>query len=191
MTHRTFVDEMDNDRDGFFTPNRDFNVVSGDSSNGRATMADILSRTPASEKDLSKTRESAALSNELRSLEDSQNTEQYYHYLEYKDKLTSISEKIYYLRLKSIQDRNDYLYSKGHYQISSPNNPEINEAIGNREIVVGMRKDDVMASWGRPSRVDVAGNPSLENERWTFFYRGRLKQVYFENGQVQGWDIDQ
>ena len=191
FAHRSFVEEMDDTRDGFLTPHRDFDVIAGDAGHGRPDMGTILRRTPASKNESSKTRENAALEQELKNLEDAQSTERYYHYLEYKDKLASTSEKIYFLRLGSIRDRNDYLYGKGLYQIAAPSNPDVQEAISNREIVVGMGKNDVMASWGRPSKVDVAGNPSLENERWTFYYRGRLKQVYFENGLVQGWDIDQ
>ena len=87
LTHRTFVDEMDDTQDGFFTPHRDFDVVAGDASSGRPSMAQIMARTPASEREMSKTRESAALEMELRNLEDSQSTDKYYHYLEYKDKL--------------------------------------------------------------------------------------------------------
>jgi hypothetical protein len=43
--------------------------------------------------------------------------------------------------------------------------------------------------WGRPAQVEVAGNPDNENERWTFFESGSMRQVYFESGSVQGWNI--
>ena len=50
-----------------------------------------------------------------------------------------------------------------------------------------MSKQEVMSRWGRPDYVEVAGNPRLENEKWTFLINGKQGHVYFENGQVQGW----
>ena len=191
LPHRSFEEKMSSNESSFFTPEEDFDVVSGDVKQGRASMSDILRRTPASVQEKEQFSAHNALENELKSLEESQTTEGYYHYLEYKDRLETTSDRIYFLRLKSLSERNDYLYGKGHYNIAASSHVNVSEAIENSEIVVGMNKQDVTASWGRPSRVDVAGNPGLENERWTFFYQGKLKHVYFESGLVQGWDIDQ
>lgn len=58
------------------------------------------------------------------------------------------------------------------------------------EIFVGMTKDEVRGIWGGPNQIEVAGNPREENERWSFYYNGEVKYVYFEQGVVQGWQID-
>ena len=52
-----------------------------------------------------------------------------------------------------------------------------------------MSKVQVIDMWGRPARIEVAGNPSNENEKWAFYENGRVKFVYFEGGTVQGWQI--
>ena len=52
-----------------------------------------------------------------------------------------------------------------------------------------MSKTEVQRIWGSPSRVDVAGNPKMENERWSFYHNGRVKTVFFESGRVEGWEI--
>jgi hypothetical protein len=51
-----------------------------------------------------------------------------------------------------------------------------------------MKKGQVMASIGRPSKVEVAGNPQDENERWLYHMNGASKYIYFESGEVQGWE---
>ena len=48
----------------------------------------------------------------------------------------------------------------------------------------------VVKSWGNPSKVDVAGDPKNQNERWTFYEKNKVKRVYFEKGLVNGWDIN-
>ena len=54
--------------------------------------------------------------------------------------------------------------------------------------VTGMSKSDVMNNWGEPRRVEIAGNPSFENERWLYSVNGATKYIYFESGRVQGWE---
>jgi hypothetical protein len=51
-----------------------------------------------------------------------------------------------------------------------------------------MSKTQVLQSWGEPARVDIAGNPSNENERWLYSMNGASKYIYFEAGEVQGWE---
>ena len=41
---------------------------------------------------------------------------------------------------------------------------------------------------GKPMRVEIAGNPRYENERWLYRMNGASKYIYFESGQVQGWE---
>lgn len=64
-------------------------------------------------------------------------------------------------------------------------------AVQNEEIIVGMPKNAVERSWGYPVRVDVAGDPRFENERWAYNRHGTIQYVYFENGQVKGWAADE
>ncbi len=51
-----------------------------------------------------------------------------------------------------------------------------------------MSKNDIVASLGKPARVEIAGNPSYENERWVYQFNGSSKYIYFESGVVQGWE---
>lgn len=63
-------------------------------------------------------------------------------------------------------------------------------SVHGNDIFYGMGKNDVIRVWGKPGRVEIAGHPSYENERWSFFEGGEVKQVYFESGRVQGWALD-
>ncbi len=58
-------------------------------------------------------------------------------------------------------------------------------------LYVGMDKQAVIRSWGKPYRIEVAGNPKNQNERWIFNKgNSRIDYVYFESGIVQGWEIE-
>ena len=59
-----------------------------------------------------------------------------------------------------------------------------------KSIHLGMNKRDVLKYWGTPSRIDLAGDPGEENERWSFFKSNSIKHVYFEKGVVQGWYVE-
>jgi hypothetical protein len=63
------------------------------------------------------------------------------------------------------------------------------------DVALGMAKGDVRLIWGSPQRIQVAGGPLSENERWfypssTGIYGGldSTRIVYFERGQVTGWE---
>ncbi len=58
------------------------------------------------------------------------------------------------------------------------------------ELFLGMSKAQVLRAWGRPGRVDIAGNPKYQNERWAFFAKSNVYYVFFEAGSVQGWQLD-
>jgi hypothetical protein len=53
---------------------------------------------------------------------------------------------------------------------------------------MGMSKDEVLDQLGRPRKVEVAGNPANENERWGYLANGAMKYIYFESGYVEGWE---
>jgi hypothetical protein len=70
----------------------------------------------------------------------------------------------------------------------------VQNAIQNRDIVLGMSMEEVREAWGTPTRVETAGEDDASNQRWT--YRNGLSQpwdlggariVVFESGRVAGW----
>ena len=66
----------------------------------------------------------------------------------------------------------------------------IRRAIEMRDVVLGMTRQDVMASWGQPAQREVAGRGTGGHERWVFGSRYSLsgsRTVIFENGKVAGW----
>ena len=63
-------------------------------------------------------------------------------------------------------------------------------AVKVNDISMGMSKDNIIGRWGQPSRVDIAGNPINQNERWSYYESGKVRQVFFEAGKVEGWSIE-
>lgn len=179
---------MDEKKQSFFRPNQDFPVVGGDSGKVSKNMSEIWNRTPGSEKFKKEQRQNLMILNELQELEKAQSDYYYRHYREHKNALSSNSEKIYFLKLRTLKERDEYLFARGLNK--SRVSPEESEAVRQREIIVGMSKQSVLKSWGRPSRVDIAGEPRYENERWAYLKMGRVNYVYFESGFVQGWRVD-
>lgn len=191
MNDRRFIDEMENQQEGFFTPGQDFKVTPGDIGGGHRSYDDIMRRTPASTPEKKNWIQQSALKKELYYLETHQPSYLARDYYSIKDHLPTVSEKIYYLKMKSLEDREQYLYSRGLKTAGfSVNRSEIAQALKNQDILLGMSKDEVVSSWGRPARVDVAGDPRYQNERWSYYERGKLKKVFFESGKVQGWSAD-
>lgn len=108
-------------------------------------------------------------------------------YQAYSNDLPSLSEKIYFLRLPSTYEKQAYLRSKGlmrgstldiYHQLTSQKRPVLRP---------GMTKEDILMTWGRPVRREVAGQARQENERWSFDTPEGTKYIYFENGRVSGW----
>ena len=169
-----------------FTPDQDFPVVHGDTGKVYRTPAEIWDRTPGKENFRSQNIQNQFLLGELQELEEKQSDVKYRHYKKYRSRLGSISEKIYFLSLTSLKARDEYLFARGLTRGGF--SPDEKDAIRQREIILGMSKDAVVDSWGRPSQVDIAGDPKYENERWAFYERGKIKYIYFEGGRVQGWN---
>lgn len=179
---------MEQDDSSFFSPNDDFPVVAGDAGYVGRSQQDILDRTPASASETMGRRETLSLKDELMTLENSQSDSALDVYHTHKDKLGSVSERIYYLKLP-LHERRDYLESRG---ISRTNEvatvQEKYFGIRPTTIGMGMSKDEVIESFGKPVRVEVAGNPTYENERWLYNLNGATKYIYFESGRVGGWE---
>lgn len=189
-TGRSFLTEMENDDSRFFTPNVDFPVTAGDSGRYWNSESEQRARTPASEYDLAQERSRLTLEEELRELEYNQSESAAYVYEKHKNQFSTTSEKIYFLKLPPHQ-RMDYLDSRGF--LKAPESPYLNasrEAFGVRaqDVILGMSKGDVLDNMGKPLRVEIAGNPSYENERWIYNYNGAMKYIYFESGRVEGWE---
>lgn len=191
---RSFLTEMGQDDRSFFEPGDDFPVLAGDSGRTWRNRRELLSRTPASEEDLAERRGRRSLKEELRQLEGSQSEGAFSQYEKYQHRFSNISERIYYLRL-SPAERESYLQSRGFvepvaFKESRPVVTPHERLSANRftDVSLGMSKDDVRYTWGRPSRVEVAGNPSNENERWLYNMNGAARYIYFESGRVEGWE---
>jgi len=177
---------MEYSDDPFFEAGVDFPVLGGDSGRNWRTKNDWNRRIPASTEELKNRSAELMLRQELFELESSLSEHQLENYERYKSKLTSRSEKIYYLKLLP-HERVYYLESKG---ILTPTN-----SIGttfkknqNEALDYGMTKHDVQRLLGVPIKVEVAGNPSFENERWAYNYEGQTRFVYFESGKVDNWE---
>ncbi len=191
QTGRSYLSEMEQDDSRFFAPREDFPVLAGDSGRDWYTDKEMRSRVPATPEELAESRTQRALRIELRELENSQSESGLEYYEENKANFHSISEKIFFLKLLP-NERRDYLISRGF--LKETKTPEYNpderyeRSVGNQEVVLGMKKDDVLSSLGEPARVEVAGNPRNENERWLYKTNTASSYIYFESGRVQGWE---
>lgn len=188
-TNRTYLTEMEHDDSGYFTPQEDFPVVAGDTGKYEMSDKERRKRTPSSLADQASERNRRSLDRELKSLESGQSEEALNFYLKYKHQLATTSERIYFLKLPH-RDRRDYLESRGIIEAQGPVYTPHEKMFAARQsdILLGMSKDEVMGSWGRPLQVEVAGNPSYENERWLYNVNGATKYIYFESGRVEGWE---
>jgi hypothetical protein len=187
-SRRDFLSEMESDDTQFFNPQQDFPVVAGDNGEFGISDEERRSRTPASAYDIENQKNTLSLEQELESLERKQNEDDLNYYNKYRHKLATTSERIYFLKIP-YGERREYLESRGMIE----NNPAYSSsetalAIRKSDILLGMSKDDVTTSWGEPMRVEVAGNPRNENERWLYKADGASRYIYFESGRVEGWE---
>ncbi len=209
LTSRTFIDEMDHDDGSYWVPGQDFQVTAGDSGEAYRSQQDIYRRTPTMGATKRTYEEEESIRRELIRRENALNEREFSQYREAQGYFTTDSERIYYLSL-SPYEREVYLQTKDGAAADSYSSGRAPASIGGvnypkahqmntldliaptvpqygPEINVGMAKDQVLEMWGRPARVDVAGDPRYQNERWSFYHNGQMRTVYFENGQVQGW----
>ena len=185
MTHRDYVAEMERDDSSFFNPRVDFPVVAGDTGRDWESTSDRKNRTPASVDEIQDNKSRRFLTQELRKLEGQQSDNALEQYEKNKHHFKTTSEKIYFLKLSQFE-RKDYLASRGF--IKEESSPRQIFAMRDSNVASGMSKSQVMENWGQPNRVEVAGNPSYENERWLYSVNGATKYIYFESGRVQGWE---
>lgn len=193
LVTRSFEKEMEFEPEGLFVPGRDFQVTSGDNGQAYRSRSEIMKRTPATAYEQEVSSEQRSLETELRSLESRLSEREYRDYLKYTDYFSSPAQRVYFLKLPP-RERYDYLASLGVNSFVDQNYRDgLSYAKGYKatynDIYLGMSKTEVQRIWGSPSRVDVAGNPKMENERWSFYHNGRVKTVFFESGRVEGWEI--
>ncbi|MBC7430335.1 MAG: hypothetical protein H7336_17105 [Bacteriovorax sp.] len=189
---RSFIDEMEGQNDAFLAPGKDFPVVGGDTGEMRRSREQIDARTPASERTKRLRSESNSIGLELNEKEDRLGEEERERYSRDKKFLQTDSDKLYYLSL-SPYDRGTYIDTKKsdlRDDLAPKRNLMAKHSIHSSELFLGMAKAEVIEMWGKPARVEIAGNPTNQNERWSFVEDGSVKQVYFEGGKVQGWALD-
>jgi hypothetical protein len=200
LENRSFIGEMERETDGVFIAGRDFNVVAGDSGRAYRSRDEIMARTPASAHTKELRDEYDSMRYELQKKEEKLTEVERANYDEVSPYLESLSEKIYYLNL-SPNERTAWAQTRGFEMGSSLRAVRASDdhgrgiasldprGLADREIGLGMAKDQVVERWGNPQRVEVAGDPRHQNERWSFYENGRLRHVFFESGRVQGWSI--
>jgi len=196
MMNRTFIDEMDRDTESFFTAGRDFETVPGDSGQAYRSQADIYKRTPASRMERERRQETSSLEKELARKVNALSPEEYQAYRQREPYLQSMSQKIYYLDLPE-DEKLDYLASLTREDENYRNKGNRRaltfleaSSIRRNKLYLGMKKDHVVSSWGRPAKIEIAGDPRNQNEKWSFYENGKSRHVYFESGAVQGWTSD-
>lgn len=192
LPERSFLEEMERESDGFFAPGKDFPVVSGDSGEVYRSREEIKRRTPSSERAKRLNAESVSLGTELREKEENMDEFEVERYSLDKKFLQTDSDKLYYLSL-SPNERETYIDAKKtdlKDELEQRKNMVQRRSIHSSELFLGMEKNEVIEVWGKPARVEIAGNPANQNERWSFVEDGNVKHVYFESGKVHGWALD-
>jgi len=202
LQSRSFVDEMDGDSNEFYTPGEDFALVNGDEGKVYRTREDILKRTPASASESARNMQEKSLYEELYRLESNMDYRELADYEEFKEEYPDVSSRIYFLNLP-VEDRRLYLRSlqgNANYAEAPVKPLESINSIGyrgiasheDRELNLGMSKDQVYQILGEPTRIEYAGNPQNQNEKWLFYKNNGTKrvQVIFDGGVVNGWSFE-
>jgi len=197
IPHRSYESAMFKQSDSFWDPGDDFPVVSGDRGRTFVNYNELVNSTPASEQEKELWNEEFFLEKERQALVNSLPTEEQEHYNHFAPRLTS-SQQIYFLRLTDLAERDQYLRDIGVRDemslrgalpqgrtIASQTSPI--RTVNSEGLRRGISKGDVLRLWGDPELVEVAGDPSNENERWTYEQNFRKYQIYFEEGKVDAW----
>jgi hypothetical protein len=190
LPKRDYMDEMVYYQDPMFMPGEDFETVPGDSGRAYRDMNELMKRTPATVEYDEEMRYRSSLKKEMYVLESHLTDIEFEEYEQVKHKLSSDSERIYYLRLGNRSDRQDYLRSKG--VISSPIHTinEMRMANYSDDILVGMPKNNVISSYGQPDRVMSSGDVYSRTEQWIYYRPDGNHVIQFYRDRVQGWSIE-
>ena len=189
--NRSYVDEMQEHEDqGIFVAGKTFETVPGDSGDQSYQRDEMLKRTPFKEEDSPEWSEKQKIEKELKYKVSRLGETQKIWFKRNQHLFENDSQRLYFLSLDG-KEREEYLASITSKIVKTSRRSPASflrySPRGTRAVAVGMAKSEVSKIWGNPHRVDVAGDPNYENERWTF-YEGRQKRyVYFESGRVEGW----
>jgi hypothetical protein len=126
------------------------------------------------------------------SLSDVDEREQYFNY---KSHLGTDEARIEFLSLPDREARDRFAMQKGIYFRVNKFDPSTRDAVSRNDIILGMNQDAVKDSWGEPKLVEVAGEDSSGNERWSYEtyvsspsgFQKEERTVIFEKGKVAGW----
>ncbi len=194
-SERSYIDEMNRESEGYFVAGRDFPVTNGDTGEAFYSRDEVQARTPLNKRQLKKKKELNSIESELRQKLNNLSEEEAVVYSKAEKYLPSDSEKLYYLSMNGA-DRDTYIKTK----IDEKNDDDIlhknsreflrRRSVRTEEIFPGMTKDDVVNLWGKPTKVEVAGHPKFQNERWAFVEGDAVKYIFFESGVVNGWSVD-
>jgi hypothetical protein len=182
---------MDTPESEYMVAGKNFDVTPGDTGSHPYQRKEMMSRTPDRDEDYPEWSEKRKIQKELRSKISGLNEEQQRWFRRNEHLFGSDSQKVYFLGL-SQAERDEYLDSIHAKKLSQgavrkPASKFRYSPRASREIFLGMPKSQVTSLWGQPHRVDVAGDPRYENERWTFYENGQRKFIYFTKGRVEGW----
>ncbi len=192
LPERSYSDLMD-ETDEFYVPERDFVLTSGDSGERYASFHETLDRTPAAfdSSDASvpnELREKYQLQKELAMIEQTQPPIFQEMYWQYKEDFRNDSERIYFLSLPSLKEREQYLSSRA--MKSTEHKPKyVSELISkedHREILTGMSAMQVRKIAGNPTFVEAVTFDG--SSRWAYRLPNyRVRYIYFEQDIVKGW----
>ncbi len=133
---------------------------------------------------------------EIRRLETGlRSDEEFDQYNKYKTNM-SPKERSEFLKIRDTSARRRYVQAKDIREDRARFSRNIASVVEDGDVSLGMPKDAVRDSWGDPELVEVAGNPALGNERWTYTrylsstegYQREERVIYFEGGAVIGWE---
>jgi len=193
---RTFIDQMEHQTDGFWTPGEDFRMSAGDTGRSFRSRREIMQRTPKGFHDSKRSKNASSIMGELEKKLSRLSERDYINFTRYEDYLASPSEKIYMLSLPP-QNWKEYISSRAAVKDNtrsgsfltgrSPASIGASSWTPEENLYVGMDKNTVMEHWGRPHRIEEGQSIDEDSERWSFYSGGRIKHVFFEKDSVSSW----
>jgi len=172
-----------------YLPNRDFMMVSGDETSGAYESKEkLLSRTPSSlsSADL---REDQELKRELNSLISIQPQIFADQFRKYEEAFANDSQKIYFLKITSLREREQYLQLRGfqrgddyRYQTDL-----LDQEQSGKDAYHGLTPQQVRRLQGSPLSIEVVEGDPQQKQRWAYKVpeTNRIRYIYFENGRAQ------
>ncbi len=120
------------------------------------------------------------------------------HYSKLLPWFKSDQERLDYLRLGNLGDKQQWALDKKMWGRSQNPNETMKTMIITGDIAIGMPMDFVLKSWGTPQGRETSGHPLFKNEKWKYLkqistregYKQEKRLVYFEGGRVVGWETD-